>query len=80
MLPNNFFIQLLARLLSGKPKFFKWIQIASVALGALSAALNFLPADFTPPFLEGLKSNVVWVSSIVAAIIAQLPVKDPYRP
>jgi len=74
---NNFFIDLIVRFLSKNPKFFKYIQIASITLIALSAGLNALPSDAVPPFLTWLKSNVVWVSGIVATIIAQLPNQTP---
>lgn len=73
---NNFFIDLIVRFLSKNPKFFRYIQIASIVLIAVSAALNTLPTDSVPPVLSWLKSNVVWVSGIVATIIAQLPNKD----
>jgi len=74
---NNFFIDLIVRFLSKNPKFFKYIQIASIALVALSAGLNALPSGSVPPFLAWLKSNVVWVSGIVATVIAQLPNQTP---
>ena len=74
---NNFFIDLIVRLLSKNPKFFKWIQIGAIVLAAISGALNALPSDSVPPFLVWLKSSVVWVSSVVAIIIAQLPNQTP---
>ena len=74
---NNFFVSLIVRLLSKNPKFFKYIQLASLVLIAVSAGLNALPADSVPPFLAVFKSNVVWVSGIVSLIMAQLPNKTP---
>ena len=74
---NNFFIDLIVRLLSKNPKFFKIIQITAIVLAAVSGALNALPEGSVPPFLSWLKSSVVWVSAIVAAIIAQLPNPNP---
>ena len=73
---NNFFIDLIVRLFSKNPKFFKWIQAASIILLAISGALNALPPDFTPSWLAWVKDSTVWVASIVAAILAQLPNKS----
>lgn len=73
---SNFFVQLVVRLFGANPKFFKWIQGASLALLAISGAENALPADFTPSWLGWAKSATVWVSGAVALIIAQLPQKS----
>ena len=70
---NNFFVQLIVRFLSKNPKFFKYIQVISIVLIAASAALNAIPTTSVPPVFVWLKSNVVWISGIVATIIAQLP-------
>lgn len=73
---GNFFVQLVVRLFGANPKFFKWIQGASIALLGVSGALNALPADYAPSWLAWAKSATVWVSSAVALIIAQLPQKS----
>lgn len=73
-----FFTELIARLLSSNPKFFKVIQV----LSAITALITGLPDFFTsigvslPPNLLLLENKSIAIASIVAMIIAQLPKND----
>lgn len=80
MIKNNFFLEVITRLGKSNPKFFDYIQIVALGVGALSAAFNFLPDTALPPWLAWIKSTTVLVSSGVAAIVAQLPNKDVNEP
>lgn len=75
---NNFFAELIARLGKSNPKFFDYIQLAALGLGALSAGFKYLDTANTilPPWLEWVKSTTVLVSSGVAILVAQLPNTD----
>ena len=68
-------IELLQRLLSENPKFFKWIQLVSgiVAIVAfVPDVLTFL--DIThPSWLEVLNDKAVKVGALTAILMAQLP-------
>lgn len=79
---TNFFSELIVRLGKSNPKFFDYIQIAALVLGALSAAFNYIDSHDAalPSWLNWIKSSTVLVSSIVAAVIAQLPNKDVNEP
>jgi hypothetical protein len=77
---NNFLSELITRLGKSNPKFFDYIQIGALGLGALSAAFKFIPDTNLPPWLAWIKSTTVLISSGVAAIIAQLPNKDVNEP
>lgn len=79
MLPqNNFWIQLFQRLASDNPTFFKWIQLAS----AIIAAVTGLPPLFDflgihlPDAWVALQNVVVAKMALVSMLIAQLPKKD----
>lgn len=73
---NNFLSELIARLGKSNPKFFDYIQIVALGIGAISAGLNFIPDMNLPPWLAWIKSTTVLISSGIAAIVAQLPNKD----
>lgn len=68
-------IELLQRLLSENPKFFKWIQ----AVSAIVAVIAFIPDVFafleipSPSWLEFLHSSAVKVGALTAILMAQLP-------
>ena len=68
-------IELLQRLLSENPKFFKWIQ----AVSAVVAVVAFIPDLFTfldiphPSWIEVLNDKAVKVGALTAVIMAQLP-------
>ena len=68
-------IELLQRLLSENPKFFKWIQ----AVSAVVAIVAFIPDVFAfleipaPSWLEVLHSSSIKVGALTAVIMAQLP-------
>lgn len=72
---NPFLIDLIKRIAKDNPRFFKIIQLVAVGVGAVSAAFSFIDKTHTalPPWLCWLEHSEVWVSSIVAAILAQLP-------
>lgn len=75
---NTFFQELIIRLGKSNPKFFDYIQLAALGLGALSAGFKFLDDHNTmlPIWLEWIKSTTVLVTSAVTLIVAQLPNKD----
>ena len=79
---NNFFVELIARLLSSKPKFFVYLQWAALILGAISGFVMILSNNgvVIPSWLQWLNTQVTVISAIVAAVIAQLPKKDPNPP
>jgi hypothetical protein len=75
---NNFFIELIVRLFTKNPKFFKVIQFIALFLAALSAGLQYGVDNHVPlpSSISWLQNSVVWISSIVAAVIAQFPNQD----
>ena len=68
-------IELLQRLLSENPKFFKWIQLVS----GIVAVIAFVPDVFafleipSPSWLEVLHSSAIKVGALTAILMAQLP-------
>ncbi len=68
-------IELLQRLLSENPKFFKWIQLVS----GIVAVIAFIPDVFafleipSPSWLEVLHSSAIKVGALTAILMAQLP-------
>ena len=76
---KQFLANLLVRLAKDNPKDFKYIQIAAVILGAISAAFTYIDGlkVVLPSGLSFIESRTVWISSIVAIVIAQLPNKSP---
>lgn len=68
-------IELLQRLLSENPKFFKWIQ----AVSGIVAVIAFVPDVFafleipSPSWLEVLHDKTVKVGALTAILMAQLP-------
>lgn len=68
-------IELLQRVASDNPKFFKWIQVVS----AIVAVIAFVPDLFlfldinTPEWLSVLNDKAVKVGALTAVIVAQLP-------
>lgn len=77
VLPTNFFAQLIVRLFSKTPKFFQYIRVASLVLGASSAALNYLLTQISlPSFLAWLPNDITQAIAVVSVILTSLPV-DP---
>ena len=71
----KFLSELVSRLFSKNPKFFKYVQLISVVLGALSAVVVYLQSvGISLPGLFTAFGNInVIVSSVVATILSQLP-------
>lgn len=71
----KFITELLQRLLSENPKFFKWIQ----AVSGIVAVIAFVPDVFafleipSPSWLEVLHSSAIKVGALTAILMAQLP-------
>lgn len=72
----QFLAELVTRLFSTKPKFFQVIQWISFLTGGVSSAILYLKETGTElPAWIGAVGNVnVIVASVVALVIAQLPV------
>ena len=73
-------LELLKRLFSENPKFFKWVQVIS----AIVALIAFVP-DFlgflditTPQWLTLLNEKAIKVGALTAILVAQLP--NPSKP
>lgn len=68
-------IELLQRIASDNPKFFKWIQVIS----AVVAVVAFVPDVLAfldiaaPSWLEVLHDKTVKVGALTAILVAQLP-------
>lgn len=79
---TRFLAEVITRLGKSNPKFFDYIQVVALGLGAVAAAFNFIDQHGTilPSWLTWIKSTTVIVSSVVAAVIAQLPNKDVNEP
>lgn len=75
---QKFFAQLIVRLGKTNPKFFKIIQFIAIGLGAVSAGIGYIDTTGAalPSWFSWLGNHEVWISSLVAAILAQLPNKD----
>lgn len=72
---ENFLVELGKRLVTKNPQFFDKIQVISTITGIISGIMMYLQ-DSTlpiPSWLLAFGSVNVLVSSIVAAILAQLP-------
>lgn len=74
----KFLAELVTRVFSSKPKFFAIIQWVAFLTGGFSAAVQYLKEVGTElPAWVAVAGNVnVVVGSVVALIIAQLPVKE----
>lgn len=72
---QNFFAQLIVRLGKANPQFFKIIQFGAVGLGTLSVAFAYINTAQTtlPCWLAWIGHHEVWITSFVAAVMAQLP-------
>lgn len=74
-----FLTELLGRLISKNPKFFKIIQL----LAGLLAAIAFLPELFVfleipaPAFLAVVATKSVKIGALITIVLAQLPNADP---
>lgn len=79
---QNFFTELISRLGQKNPKFFDIIQVVALALGAVSAGFHYLDTSGTvlPSWLHWLESSTVWITSAVAAVVAQLPNQNLNQP
>jgi len=75
---NNLFLQLLQRVVTNNPKFFKVIQWVSIAIAAISFLFDFLTEIGVqiPNWLVWLNTTAVKVGALTAIIMAQLPNKD----
>jgi L-asparagine transporter-like permease len=75
----QFIAEFIARLFSGKPKFFVIIQWISFVIGGISAIIMYLKSTSValPDWVTAIGNVTVVISSIVAMIVAQLPKKDP---
>ncbi|RWZ86782.1 MAG: hypothetical protein EO766_13325 [Hydrotalea sp. AMD] len=72
---SNFWIQLIERLFSSNPKFFKYIQYVSLAISAITGLpdlLGYFGIHLTGTWLV-FENKIIAISGIVAALIAQLP-------
>jgi tetrahydromethanopterin S-methyltransferase subunit C len=78
---KNFFAELISRLFSKNPSFFKYIQLAAIVLGIVSKVLDAIKDSGVtlPEWIAPLSSVIVQVSSVVAVIIAQLPNPNPAK-
>lgn len=76
----QFLADLISRLFSSKPWFFKVIQVAAAALGILSIAISKLAdaglLDGSNKIVAAVSSGITVAVSITAIIMAQLPKKD----
>ena len=75
----NFLTELIIRLFSDNPKFFKVIQAISLGVGGLSAVIMYVKSNAiaeVPAWLGTLDSVSVVIGSVVATVIAQLPVPN----
>lgn len=72
----NFLNELLIRLFSSKPWFFKVIQIVSVLTALVTGLPTFLAESgiVLPEAWEAISSKIVSVAAMVAAFVAQLTV------
>jgi hypothetical protein len=75
---NNFFQQLIVRLAKKNPAFFDYIQAFAALLGGASIGFHYLDVHHAilPQWLQWVESSTTWISSAIAAIIAQLPNED----
>jgi hypothetical protein len=71
----GFLAELMSRLFHKNPKFFKVLQVISLVVGAAAALAMYLQSQGVAlPKLFELVGNInVFVSSVVALIMAQLP-------
>lgn len=75
---TNFWVNLIQRLFTSNPKFFKWIQWVSLAVAAITGLpdfLAFLGINLTGNWLI-FENKSLAIAAFVAAIIARLPNKD----
>lgn len=74
---SQFIASLLIRLFSGKPKFFLYIQIASIVTGLISSIIMYLQSIGTqlPSYINIIGNVNVIIVSIITTIISQLPNK-----
>jgi len=79
MKKNNFFIDLIIRLGSKNPKFFRYIQYVSIGIAAVTSIpelLEFLGIPIAGNLLI-LQNKTLTICAILSAIIAQLPNETP---
>ncbi len=74
----NFLNELIIRLFSDKPWFFKVLQLLSVATAVVTGLPQFLVDSgiALPAAWEAISSQVVSVAAMVAAFVSQLTVTD----
>lgn len=75
----QFLAQLIVRLFSKSPWFFRVIQIIAIVLGTANVAVNHLITESTlanSKFLSILSSSVTLAVTITTLVLAQLPVSD----
>ena len=71
---TNFLMELMTRLTTNNPKFFKVVQTIALVIGASSAVLMYLDGKVELPSWTIHIANIeVIINSVVAAVISQLP-------
>lgn len=76
----SFFAELIGRLFSKTPAFFKVIQVISVIVAivtGLPAMLAGIPGLVLPAFIVALESKVISIAGLVSLFISSLPVETP---
>ncbi|MGN6476324.1 MAG: hypothetical protein ACTHKV_03790 [Flavipsychrobacter sp.] len=75
---NQFLAELITRLFSKSPKFFRIIQILSGAVVILSTVIDQLRTSgmVLPPWIDFLSATAVKIGGLTAIIMAQLPKVD----
>lgn len=67
-------MELMKRLTTSNPKFFKVIQVIALVLGTASAALMYLDGKVElPAWTSHIASIEVIINSAIAAVVSQLP-------
>lgn len=75
---NNFFAELLQRLFSNNPKFFKYVQAISAIIALVTGLPGFLESAgiVLPDWATALESKVAAIAAVITMLIAQLPKQD----
>lgn len=76
----NFLVELMKRLTTNNPKFFKVIQVIALVIGCVSASLIYLEGKIElPSWTSHVASVEVIINSAIAAVISQLPVNGSIK-
>ena len=75
---SNFLAELVQRLFSKNPNFFKWVQAISILVALITGLPAFLETSGIqlPEAWESISNKAVAIAALVAAFIAQLPKQD----